>query len=257
MGVITRMKRWLGPDQSSRPSPPPSRVPRPAEPSRPARVPPPVAIDLHTPNDLDAELEGFDPSPPESPVEGRPRRPARSRQELITELQRNYQEVLGIVRKVDGHLDAQTQRSVRLAEVAERLPGAADDLAALRAGHEHTNSALASLTESIREADARQSRGQEAQLERLDELRGLLAESSEAERELIGSLIDFRDVMTSVHAATGELTRAVVRMEEREQARGAEFLEAMESTRAWLTTLAVIGGVCALVAVTLGIVAVG
>ena len=42
----------------------------------------------------------------------------RNRQELVKELQKNYAEVLGLVRKVDDHLDTQTHRSERLLELA-------------------------------------------------------------------------------------------------------------------------------------------
>jgi ABC-type transporter Mla subunit MlaD len=211
----------------------------------------PVAIDIHADEDSDSELEAFDPSG--SGVS----RPPRSRQELIAELQRNYQEVLGIVRRVGQHLDDQGDRSRRLAEIAERLPRAADDLAAVRERQDQAVQAMDALATALTRRDDRLNEGQLAQLERLDEIRGLMAESSQAERELIGSLLEFRGVMSGMSNATERLSEAVGRIEQREAERSGQFLKALEATRAWMITIAVVGGVCALVAIALGIASIG
>jgi ABC-type transporter Mla subunit MlaD len=211
----------------------------------------PVAIDIHADEESDSELEAFDPSG--SGVS----RPPRSRQELIAELQRNYQEVLGIVRKVGQHLDDQGDRSRRLAEIAERLPRAADDLAAVRERQDQAVQAMDALATALTRRDDRLNEGQLAQLERLDEIRGLMAESSQAERELIGSLLEFRGVLSVMSNATERLTEAVGRIEQREAERSGQFLKALEATRAWMITIAVVGGVCALVAIALGIASIG
>ncbi|HZW08892.1 MAG TPA: hypothetical protein VFF69_03235 [Phycisphaerales bacterium] len=249
MGMLTKFRRWLAPQP---PSPParaePARTPTPGPRPVPAR---PVAIDIHDEDEPDSELEAFDPSG--SGVS----RPPRSRQELIAELQRNYQEVLGIVRKVGQHLDDQGDRSRRIAEIAERLPGAADDLAAVRERQGQAAQAMEALAGALSRRDDRLAEGQLAQLGRLDEIRGLMAESSQAERELIGSLVEFRAVMTDMSSATDRLTQAVGRIEQREAERSGQFLKALETTRGWMITIAVVGGICALVAITLGIVAIG
>lgn len=241
MGMMTKFRNWLRPQ----PPVPPAR-------SEPARRPAqqvirPVAIDLHSEDEADDELEHFDPSGSQ--------RPPRSRQELIAELQRNYQEVLGIVRRVGQHLDEQGERSRRLADIAERFPAAADDLTEVRRGQAGAAAAMEALAEALAARDERLARGHGAQLERLEEIHGLLAESSQAERELIGSLIEFRSVMGGMTAATDKLTEAVGRIERREEERAGEFLKALEVTRSWLITIAVVGGLCAVVALGLGIAA--
>jgi hypothetical protein len=247
MGVFTSFRRWLKPEP-----PRPHSIRRPTPPSvAPPRLERPVALDLH--GDDDAELDAFDPTG--GAVSDA--RPPRSRQELIAELQRNYQEVLGIVRRVGQHLDEQGERSRRFAEIAERLPRAADDLAAVRAGQDDSSRALEALASALGRRDDRLAEGQLAQIERLDEIRGLMAESSEAERQLIGSLIEFRGVMGGMAAASERLTDTVGRIEQRESERAAQFHEALEATRGWMITIAVVGGVCALVAITLGIMAMG
>jgi len=212
----------------------------------------PVAVDLHSETDGDADmdfdLDGFDPGAGSPPA-----RVPRSRQELIAELQRNYQEVLGIVRRVGQHLDDQGERSRRVAEIVERLPRAADDLGALRERQEDATRALDTLSHALARRDERLAESQAAEIARLDDVLGLLSESSQAERELIGSLVEFREVMGGMSVATERLTGAVERIEQREAERAGQFLKALETTRSWMITIAVVGGVCALVAVALGI----
>jgi hypothetical protein len=255
MGVFTTFRRWLKPQQARvnlHPEPgsrrPPSAAPAQAR---------PVALDLHADDDPDDLLDSFDPAPtPASQGSLAEARPPRSRQELIAELQRNYQEVLGIVRRVGQHLDDQGERSRRMAEIAERFPRAADDLALVRERQDEATRAMDALAQTLTRRDDRLAQGQSAQLERLDEIRGLMAESSEAERELVGSLIEFRSVMSGMSAATDRLSEAVARIEQREAERAGDFLKALETTRSWMVTIAVVGGICALVAIALGVAAV-
>ncbi|QKK09825.1 MAG: hypothetical protein HND58_17805 [Planctomycetota bacterium] len=145
MGVFAKLFSPKHAKSGGRPAasaPPAAPAPGPAKPARPERVTPPVSIDLHVDDDPDDELEGFDPGREPLPEI----KPPRSRQELIAELQRNYQEVLGIVRKVDSHLDEQGQRSGRMAEIAERFPQAADDLSHLREGQDSVQQALEAVS---------------------------------------------------------------------------------------------------------------
>ncbi len=251
MGVFTTFRRWLKPQQARvnlHPEPGRRHAPARPAPPTPAR---PVAVDLHTDEDLDDALDSFDPGAPGLPESRTP----RSRQELIAELQRNYQEVLGIVRRVGQHLDDQGERSRRVAELAERLPRAADDLAAIREQQDQASRAMEGLALALGRRDDQLAEGQLAQLERLDEIRGLMAESSQAERELIGSLVEFRSVMSGMAGATERLSEAVGRIEQREAERSEQFLKALDATRSWMITIAVVGGVCALVAIALGIAA--
>ncbi|MBK7406157.1 MAG: hypothetical protein IPJ41_16515 [Phycisphaerales bacterium] len=235
MGVVTKFRKWLAPHQQIRTSPPPRTVP-------------PVAIDLHE-DDPDADLDSFDLGAPEAGPGSLHSRPRRSRQELVAELQRNYQEVLGIVRKVDSHLDRQAERHDRLAEIAERFPRAADDLAQARVRQEQACEIMDALARSLNARDDRLLSGQTAQLERLDEVRDLMAESAHASRQLLGSLIDFRDIMSGLAGATERLNDAVARIEQRDQQRSADLLAALTSTKKWAIALTIVVATCGLVAI--------
>ncbi len=260
MGVFTTVGRWFKPQQAkvtihpepttpSRPEPTGSAAPaRPAKPAKPTR---PVAIDLHLEDDPDSELEGFDPGREPLPEV----KPPRSRQELIAELQRNYQEVLGIVRKVDTHLDEQGQRAERMAEIAERFPAAADDLAHLRERQDSVHEALEAVALSLRERDESIAAGQHATNDKLEDIRGLMAESSESERQLIGSLVEFRDMMGGMSAATERLAEAVGRIESREAERVNEIVGAIKGIRSSVVAIGVIAASCAVVAIVIGFVA--
>lgn len=260
MGVFTRVGRWFSPRQA--------RVNLHPESGHTRREP--VAIDLHTEresgvrgvpaDDADSELDGFylDPNGAQPGADSSPlveTKVPRSRQELIAELQRNYQEVLGIVRKVDAHLDEQGQRSQRLADIAERFPSAAEDLAGLRAGQGEVHAAISAVAAALESRDNALTVGQRSMLERLEEIRGLMSESAEAERHLIGSLVEFRDVMGGMTAATDRLTVAVERIEQREAERAERVVEAIRATRSGVYAAAIVAGLCAIVALILGFVA--
>ena len=254
MGVFTTVGRLFKPQRAKvniNPEPASPSPPEPATPARPTKPIGPIAIDLHVEDDPDAELEGFDPGREPLPEV----KPPRSRQELIAELQRNYQEVLGIVRKVDTHLDEQGQRTGRMAEIAERFPAAADDLAHLRARQDSVHEVLEAVALSMRERDESIAAGQHATNDRLEDIRGLMAESSESERQLIGSLVEFRDIMGGMSAATERLAEAVQRIESREAERVNEVVGAIKEIRSSVVAIGVIAASCAVVAIAIGFVA--
>lgn len=219
--------------------------------ARTGTPPKPVAIDLHIEDDPDSELEGFDPGREPLPET----KPPRSKQELIAELQRNYQEVLGIVRKVDMHLDEQGQRSGRMAEIAERFPAAAGDLAHLRARQDSVHETLEAVSRSLHERDETLAASQLVTNDRLEEIRGLMAESSESERQLIGSLVEFRDMMGGMRAATERLAEAVGRIESREHERVNEIVGAIKGIRSSVVAIGVVAAGCAVIAIAIGFVA--
>lgn len=260
MGVIASVGKLFKPHHHRTSGPqsataPESRAPaadRPAPTPNPEPPAPPLSIDLHTDdNDHDAELEGFDPGREPLPEI----KPPRSRQELIAELQRNYQEVLGIVRKVDTHLDEQGRRSGRIAEIAERFPAAADDIAQMRTGQESLHAAVEAVAVSLRERDTSLTESQLATVERLEEIRGLMAESSESERQLVGSLVEFRDMMGGMAAATERLGDAVERIDTREAERVEQVVDAIRGIKSSVVAVGVVAASCAVIAMLVGFAA--
>ena len=91
--------------------------------------------------------------------------------------------------------------------------------------------------------------------DRLEEIRGLMAESSESERQLIGSLVEFRDMMGGMSAATERLAEAVQRIESRETERVNEVVGAIKGIRSSVVAIGVIAASCAVIAIAIGFVA--
>ncbi len=77
--------------------------------------------------------------------------PKMTKQEMIEELERNYREVLDLVRRVKDHMDREEERSGRVMEVAERIDSAVPAVEGLAdridAAHERSSD---SLVEAIR-----------------------------------------------------------------------------------------------------------
>jgi hypothetical protein len=130
------------------------------------RRPEPVAIDLYTDDEEDdvigQPMEDTDPAAgggealeTASPTGALGPAP-RNRQELLNELRKNYTEVLGLVRKVDGHLDEQSHRSERLLELAESSARDMSHLPELVEQNRRVADALADLIEMTRDARTRQ-----------------------------------------------------------------------------------------------------
>lgn len=160
----------------------------------------------------------------------------RSRQEALAELQRNYNEVIELVRKMGAHLDRESTRSARMLELAERIPEAIELLSESRGQNERMIDALRSASESARKADAQIEQALVAVRERLDE-------ASESDAQLVGTLAEFRGSLREMADASSASGRAIQSMNERNAQRDAELSEILTVTRRWIIAALVLGAV--------------
>ncbi|MFG0274782.1 MAG: hypothetical protein ACF8QF_06975 [Phycisphaerales bacterium] len=76
---------------------------------------------------------------------------ARAEQDATDQMRDAAEEILALVRKVDQHLDKQSARSLRMTEIAERMPRAADTLPEIRDQQERMTESLEDIATSARD----------------------------------------------------------------------------------------------------------
>ncbi|MEZ6242063.1 MAG: hypothetical protein R3B57_03380 [Phycisphaerales bacterium] len=225
MGVINAVARMLGAKRAPRAGPTP---------------PEPVAIDIS------------DDAPDASRAAGA----LSSRKmtaETIAELQRNYQEVLAVVRKVDDHLDRQERRSERLIELADRTAGSLDAMPTIRDQGAELNEAIRALAEATRQHHAAQAGALARQHEAFDDVRAIAVRAADAEDRMTESLDGFRTAMNTLGESTNRLTNTLADLRRSDIDRERELARMLvKSNRA--TTIAV-GAVAVMMVVTLIVVA--
>lgn len=160
------------------------------------------------------------------PTQIEPAEPKVSKQELITELQHNYREVIELVRKVNGRLDEQETRAKRLMEIAERIPGAMDLIPEI---NEHTARSASSLTEiadASKAANQRAEAAAQSQSRVLEALGDRLNSATEAETRVGETLGDLNNTIGSMTGATDQLA-AVMRGVQHRDVRRDEQVQAL------------------------------
>ena len=167
----------------------------------------------------------------------------RTRQELLTELQQNYREVVGLVRKVDQHLDQQERRGTRLMEIAERLPAALDTLPAIREQTVRLTEAIERLAESNERHADRGEAAAVAQTEALTSVRSLVAESARAEQEVAQNVAAFTTTVDSMSEATRTVGDALRHIQERDAVRERQLAEVITKGS---RSMSMVVGFCAL-----------
>ncbi len=174
----------------------------------------------------------------------------RNKQELLAELRKNYAEAVGLIRKMDQHLDEQGRRSGRMVELGERLPEAVEHLAALRSQQGELIEAARQVRETLREGSVRDG----AQLERHRELlerqsasliriERYFEEQARVERELGSALGEFRGALAHMHASNHRLAGALERLDEREQRHEETLRELSERSRVVTNALILLCGI--------------
>jgi hypothetical protein len=275
MGVIEQLARLFGlsgdTPRHDRPGGRPSALAASTGENGAAREP--VNIDVYLEDEDERELaEGMavdpltdsasDPAPDAAPApdERTPILAPRSKQELVKELQKNYSEVLGLVRKVDDHLDTQTHRSERLLELAERSARNMDALPELVEQNRRVADALNDLIELTRDARTRndaavdrlnktaiqQLESGQRQTAALQTMQSAIHRSGEAGQEMARSIEGFGETMTEMSGSTRQLGDTISQLRETDAEREAELARLVSSGQKWLVAAVV---VCALMAV--------
>ncbi|MEM7754256.1 MAG: hypothetical protein AAF297_01320 [Planctomycetota bacterium] len=199
----------------------------------------------------------------------------KSKQEMLNQLRKNYDEVLGIVRKVDQHLDEQAQRSERMLEIAERTAQHLEKLDKL--GHleelserqRDTVEAVTNLVEITKAGNEDSAKNAtqlmraaadqlEQQREQTSTLRGVktaVDRAGERDQEMADSIKGFTDTIGGVETATSELGTAITAMRENDAERERELAQIVARSQRWLIVTVVVVGVVAVGALATVVIA--
>jgi len=245
----------------------------------------PVAVDLYTDEEdddmvIDPNAEDRSPDDPrhagdpdiatddQDVLEPKPNTlgPApKNRQELLNELRNNYTEVLGLVRKVDGHLDEQTTRSARLLELAEsssknmaiipelaeqnrRIADALTDLVELTRDARTQNEAA---TERLTKTAVQQLESAQQQTAALQTMQSAMHRSGEAEEKMAQSISGFNETLSDMSSSTKNLGDTIASMRETDAEREAELARLVANSQRWLVAAVIACGVLAVGALAL------
>lgn len=174
------------------------------------------------------------------PTQIEPAEPKVTKQELITELQHNYREVIDLVRKVNGRLDEQETRSKRLMEIAERVPGAMDLIPEI---NEHTARSASSLTEIADASKAANQRAEataQSQNRVLEALGDRLNSATEAETRVGETLGDLNNTIGSMTGATDQLAAVMRGVQHRDARRDEQVQKLLGKTQRYMLAAIVV-----------------
>lgn len=257
--------------------------PAPGRPSAPRTTDEPVSIDLFIEDDEDpvhADTEeremigeprrgsgpgddGLENPADEAPGSIEPRRPVgpapKNRQELLNELRKNYTEVLGLVRKVDGHLDEQSHRSERLLELAESSARDMSHLPELVEQNRRVADALGDLIELTRDARTRQDaaadrmtktavqqlESAQRQTAALQTMQAAMHRAGEADEKMADSISGFNDTLGAMSSSTRDLGDTIASMRETDAEREAELARLVANSQKWLVAAVIACGLLA------------
>jgi len=180
--------------------------------------------------------------------------PPRTKQELLAELRKNYAEAVGLIRKMDDHLDRQEPRAKRVLDLAERLPEGLDALERIRAADEEMSASVRELVEFARRNAEAGERDRTEQRRALAKIEEAMERSVASGREISAAVVQCSETMTGVAEQVGEAAQAMMRLEERSSERLDEIESEVKSSRRWTVGMAVLFGitVAGLVAMSLG-----
>lgn len=180
----------------------------------------------------------------------------RSKQELIEELHRNYQEVLGLIRKLDTHLDQSRDRSESFADVADQYARLAPVIESLpdRLAEESSK-----LSTDLRAGFAEEGAASRELLGRIESaivhVGTDIERSTNQQGQLVQTMAEYRESLTdlshSSRAACESVREAQVSSAERDQA----LLNQLRQTRLWLIGLTVGVSAIGVAAIVLGFIA--
>lgn len=214
------------------------------------------SVDDDSPEEIgDLDLSSTSDLPTGQPLSRKAKAP-RSKQELIEELQRNYQEVLGLIRKLDAHLDHASTRSDRLAEVAEQY----DELApVLRKFPEHVAQSLQSVGSELQQTVRNEAIASRELLERIES--AILHVGVDIERstnqqgQLVQTMAEFREGLSDLSRSSIAACDSVQRFQHAAAARDDAMISQIQRARRWLIGLTVGVGIIATAAIILAIIA--
>lgn len=189
--------------------------------------------------------------------------PRSGRGRSVAELQRGYDEVMDLVRKISDHLDTQTQRTERMMQWMEHMPQALEALPEVSRQNarmieilnehlSHINARDSSLNNTL----SRLGESSQHQTEVLGLLQQQLDNSSRSAEQMTETLGSFREALGNLastnNRSTEILSNVVKANEERESTLTAMF----ERTQRWMIAAAILIGTLAVGAIALSAMAI-
>jgi chromosome segregation ATPase len=168
---------------------------------------------------------------------------AKTKQELLAELQQNYREVVDLVRRVKSHMETQDERFDRLMGIAEQIRKSVEAAPGLREDARKALVALDQLATTQRDGQARTETALQAHSGRLNRMTELMENSSETEQRVASTLSDVGATLSAMATATENVGGALRAMQEREAKRDAELAGLLTRSHRWMVAITAVVGV--------------
>jgi uncharacterized phage infection (PIP) family protein YhgE len=188
--------------------------------------------------------------------------PRSNRAKAISELQRGYDEVIRLVRKVSDHLDTQTERTERMMSVMERLPQAIDALPEINRQNARLLDILSdhlaqskSREHALNDTLRRLGDASDHHTEVLSVLQRQLDTNHRAAEHMAETLSSFRDALSSLAETNNRSTDLLSRITEASDERESKLTTMFQQTQRWMIAVGGTVGALALIAIILAIVA--
>jgi len=177
------------------------------------------------------------------------RTPPKSKQELLAEIQRNYQEVLELVRKVDNHLDESSERSQRLFDLADGVPEGMATLVELKNQNEVVTHAIERVTEIAASTEGHAS----ATVEELRNIAVRFDEASQRGEALAGAVGEFREILTEVAGSGSRLNNVMESIQREASSREERLVSLIEREQRWMIFALSLCGISVAVAIVIAV----
>jgi len=189
--------------------------------------------------------------------------PRTSRAKTMNELQRGYDEVIGLVRKIGDHLDSQTERTERMMSMMERLPQAIDALPEINRQNARLLDILSDhLTQSkdreqaLNDTLRRLGDSSDHHTEVLSVLQQQLDTNHRASEQMTETLGSFREALTNLAETNNRSTELLSRITEASDERESKLTMMFQQTQRWMIAVGGTVGALALIAIILAILAI-
>jgi hypothetical protein len=243
MGLLTKFTSVFAKPDRAKPAVRQDPPPKPTPPVAPVEVTPPLAEPKPQPAAAPAAVAVASP-------------PAKSKQQVVEELQRNYREVVGLVRKVDAHLDRDEERAQELMAIAQRFDEALPMIASLP---ETMRTELRSLRDEVTQAIRDASSADEVRADRLEALLGKIGmdveRTGEEQLQLVETMAGFRESLGDISRSTARSGEVLESIDRRRAEREDELTRMLVASRTWIIVALLSSIGMAVVAVSIAVIA--
>lgn len=189
--------------------------------------------------------------------------PVHRRKPTLTEIQQNYDEVMGLVRKIGDHLDAQTQRTEKLVSLMERLPEAIDALPEM---HRQNARLLEALSEHLAHSRKREET-LNSTLDKLGEASGHQTEvlgllqqqfdsSTRSAEQMTQTLTGFNETLANLAQNNSRSTEALTQLMRTTEQRESQLIDIFGRTQKWMIGLLAGVGLLTIAAIVIAVIAI-